>query len=73
MLFRKSDFEKFIKEKFFLYNSISFKSIDTKGNNTYVIKTEISDITEENSENKEITIVMQLKDNMDFVMAFGMD
>ena len=67
------DFEKFIKEKFFLYNSISFKSIDTKGNNTYVIKTEISDITEENSENKEITIVMQLKDNMDFVMAFGMD
>ena len=67
------DFEKFIKEKFFLYNSISFKSIDTKGNNTYVIKTEISDITEENSENKEITIVMQLKDNMDFVMAFGME
>jgi len=67
------DFEKFIKDKFFLYNSISFKSIEAKGNNTYVVNVEISDITKESSENKDMTIIMQLKDDIDFVMAFGMD
>jgi len=66
------EFEEFIKNKFYLYNSISFKSIDSKGNNTYVVNVEISDITEENLEKKAVTIVMQLKDNMNFVMAFGM-
>ena len=67
------EFEEFIKNKFFLYNSISFKSIEDKGNNTYVVNVEISDITEENPENKEMTIIIQLKDDMNFIIAFGMD
>lgn len=67
------EFEEFIKNKFFLYNSISFKSIEDKGNNTYVVNVEISDITEENPENNEMTIIIQLKDDMNFIIAFGMD
>ena len=68
-----NEFEEFIKSKFFLYNSISFKSIEAKGNNTYVVNVEISDITKESSENKDMTIIMQLKDDMDFVMSFSME
>lgn len=67
------EFEEFIKNKFFLYNSISFKSIEDKGNNTYVVNVKISDITEENPENNEMTIIIQLKDDMNFIIAFGMD
>ena len=67
------EFEEFVKSKFFLYSSVSFKSIESKGNNTYVVNVEISDIKEESSENKEISIIMQLKEDMNFVMAFGME
>lgn len=67
------DFEKFIKNKFFLYNSISFKSIENKGNNIYVVDVEISNSAEENSENREMTIIMQLKDEVNFVMSFSVE
>lgn len=67
----QNEFENCIKNNFFLYNKLEFKNIEKKGSNLYVCNVQISDLTEANSEVKEISIIMQLNDNMDFEMSFG--
>lgn len=68
-----NDFEQFIKNRFFLYNKISFKNMEKKGNNLYVCDIEISDLTEKETENRELTIIMKLEDELNFVMSFSVE
>lgn len=69
----EEEYIKFVKEKFFLYNKIEFKSYNKRGSNLYVFDIELTDISEESSESKKVSIIMQLKDDMDFEMSFGMN
>lgn len=64
-------FENYIKNTFFTYNKFEFNSIEQKGSNLYVAKVQLTDLAGESTEVKEINIIMQLKDNLDFEMSFG--
>lgn len=67
----QAEFEKYIKNNFFEYNKLKFKSFEEKGNNIYTYTVQLTDLTDENSEIKEITIIMKLNDNLDFEMSFS--
>lgn len=67
----EEEFIQFAKERFFLYNKIEFKNCNKRGSNLYVFDVELTDISGENSEAKKVSIIMQLNDNMDFEMSFG--
>lgn len=69
----QEDFEKYIKNNFFNYNNFEFKNITQKGSNLYTCDLNVTDLTEENTATKNITIIMQLKDNLDFEMSFSID
>ncbi len=64
-------FEDFAKNKFFLYNKISFKNYEKKGSGLYIINLEISNMIED-TEKKEINIIIKLNEDLDFKMSFGM-
>mgnify|MGYP004626760531 CR=1 FL=1 len=71
----EEEFIKYVKNNFFKYNKITFKSYEQKGNKLYVFKVKLEDITGENAnekEIKEIKVIMQLNEDMNFVMSFGM-
>ena len=63
-------FENFIKNNFYDYNKFEFKNIEQKGNNVYVCTVQLTSLMQENSEEKDINIIMQLNDNFDFEMSF---
>lgn len=67
----QEEFENYIKNNLYEYNKLKFKSFEEKGNNVYVYTIQLTDLTEENSEIKEITIIMKLNDNLDFEMSFS--
>lgn len=69
----EEEFMQFARERFFLYNKIEFKGVNKRGSNLYVFNIELTDITEKSSETKEVSIIMQLNDNMEFEMSFGME
>ena len=66
-------FENYIKNVFFNYNKFEFNNIEKKGNNLYTCNFSITDLTGQNAETRKITIIMQLKDNLDFEMSFAID
>lgn len=68
----EEEFIKYVKNNFFKYNKITFKSYEQKGNKLYVFKVKLEDITGENANEKEIKVIMQLNEDMNFVMSFGM-
>ncbi len=68
----QDDFEKFVKNNFYTYNNISYEKYEQKGNKLYVFNIKLTDITGENTEKKEIKIIMQLEDDLNFEMSFGM-
>lgn len=65
-------FENYIKNNLYEHNKLKFKSVEEKGNNIYACTIQLTDLTEEKSEIKEITIIMKLNDNLDFEMSFSM-
>lgn len=65
-------FENYIKNNFFSYNKFEFKNFEKKGSNVYVCSVLLTDLTGENTETKEISIIMQLNDDLDFEMSFAM-
>ena len=65
-------FENFAKSNFFDYNKLTFKDSEQKGERLYTCEIELTDLTGEKSETKKMNIVMQLNDNLDFVMSFSM-
>lgn len=64
-------FENYIKSIFFEYNKFEFKNLEQKGSNLYVCNLEITDLTGESSEMNNITIIMELNDELNFEMSFG--
>lgn len=68
----EEEFIKYVKNNFFTYNKITFQTYEQKGDKLYVFKVRLEDITGENAEKKEIKVIMQLNEDMNFVMSFGM-
>ena len=68
----EEEFEEYAKDRFYAYSSMEFKSYEKTGSDIYVFKVELKDLLEENSESREINIIMQLQDDLDFRMSFDM-
>lgn len=66
------DFENTIKNNFFKYNKFEFKNFEKKGANVFVCTTQLTDLTNESKEVRDINIIMKLNDGLDFEMSFGM-
>lgn len=66
-------FEEYMKNVFFEYNNFEFRNIEQKGSNLYTVTLNITDLTEESSETRNVTIIMQLNDDLDFEMSFGIE
>lgn len=68
---KQEDFESFIKNNFYEKNKVAYNVIEKQGNQF------ICDLTLINSNNdteqKDITVIMQLKQKTDFVMSFSID
>ena len=67
----EEDFIKYAKNNFFTYNKISFQKNEQKCEGLYVFKVRLEDITGQSTEKKETTVIMQLYDNFEFEMSFG--
>ena len=65
------EFENIMKNKLFKYNNISFIEFKDLGSNTYSYNIKLTDLTETKNDEINMTIIMQLKDNTDFVMSFS--
>lgn len=63
-------FEKYIKNNFFEYNSVTYDKFSQEGE-IYIYKITISDKTLKNDNKKSVNIIMQLKEGTDFIMSFG--
>ena len=68
----EQNFEKYMREHYPLHYKIEFVSFSEEAN-TYIQKIRLKDITGQNEEQKEINIIMQLKEETDFVMSFGIE
>lgn len=68
----QEEFQNYIENNFYSYNKFEFKSCEKKSADIYVCKVQLTDYMNENSEIKEINVIMQLGDNLDFKMSFGM-
>ena len=66
-------FEEYMKNVFFEYNKFEFRNIEQKGSNLYTVTLNITDLTEESSEARNVTIIMQLNDDLDFEMSFEIE
>lgn len=66
-------YENYIKNIFFDYNKFEFNNIIKKGNNLYMCVLDIKDLTGKTSETRNITIIMQINDDLDFEMSFGIE
>ena len=68
----QEEFQNYLENNFYSYNKFEFKSCEKKAADIYVCKVQLTDYMNENSEIKEINVIMQLGDNLDFKMSFGM-
>lgn len=68
----QEEFQNYIENNFYSYNKFEFKSCEKKAADIYVCKVQLTDYMNENLEIKEINVIMQLGDNLDFKMSFGM-
>ena len=64
-------FKKYVKENFFEYNNIQYKSMKTEGY-IYIYSVQLTNKMKQ-TENKNMTIIMQLKEGTDFVMSFSFE
>lgn len=65
----EEDFENYIRENLFDKCKIEFKDFSNEGE-IYIYSIVLSDYNEENSEVKNMSIIMQLNDDMDFELSF---
>lgn len=68
----QEEFEQFIKNNFFKYNKFEFSNYSKRGANLYTFDIKLTDLTEESQEVKTISMIVQLNEDLDFDMAFGM-
>lgn len=67
----EEQFEQYIKSIFYKYNKVTYKDITKKGSDIYTASIQIEDLTGENNEIKEFNIIIQLIDEENFIMSFG--
>lgn len=67
----EDEFVKYVKNNFFTYNKITYKEYEQKGNNLYKFNVIISNLAEESTDKKDIQIIMQLNEDLDFEMSFS--
>lgn len=67
----EESFKKYVKSRFFEYNKVQFVECSNQGNNTYVYKIKLTDLTEKSKKEKNLNIIMQLKEGFNFVMSFS--
>lgn len=68
----EEEFTKFAKSNFYTYNKVSYQNYEQKGDKLYTFDIKLSDITGEKKDKKEIKIIMQLNEDLNFEMSFGM-
>lgn len=68
----REKFEGYIKNLFFKYNSFEFNNVEKKGSNLYICSFSVTDVTQENSDKKDIIVIMKLNDDYNFEVAFNM-
>ena len=68
----EQEFENYIKAKLPLHYSIEYTTYSNEGS-TYAQTIKLSDITEKTSETITMNVIMQLKNNYDYVMSFSID
>ena len=69
----EDEFAKVAKQLFWTYNKVEYVDFEEIGNNTFSYNLTLSDLTQKSSEKKNITIIMQLKENRDFAMSFSVN
>ena len=63
-------FEQYMRENFPLYYKVEYTTFRDE-NSTYIQEIVLSDITGENDSTITVNVIMQLKDNYEFVMSFS--
>ena len=63
-------FEQYMRENFPLYYKVEYTTFRDE-NSTYIQEIVLSDITGENDSTTTVNVIMQLKDNYEFVMSFS--
>lgn len=63
-------FEAYMRENYPLHYSVEYSTYKEEMN-TFVQTIYLKDITNQSTDSKQLTIIMQLKDNYDFVMSFS--
>ena len=66
------NFSTYINEHFYENNEMEYLEFSEEGD-TYIYSAKVKNTQEENSEGKEITIIMRLLEGTDFVMSFSME
>ncbi len=69
----KQDLEQYIKNNLFDINKGTYISFEENGNGIYTYKTNITSLGEESTNSKNLTVIMKLLDNRDFVMSFNIE
>lgn len=67
----QQEFENYIKTSLFEFNEVSYDKFADRGN-TYIYEITVKDKVNE-TDTKKMTIIMQLKENTDFVMSFNIE
>lgn len=68
----QSDFEKYIKEKLYSYNSVKFLTFSDKISGVYTYSVEILNAENESDKKVKMNIIMVLKENMQYELSFQM-
>ena len=67
------DLKKYLDNNSYSTNKITYNTFEEKGNGIYTYQTEISDASNDNSPTKELTIIMKLNENREYVMSFSIN
>lgn len=68
----EENFEQYMREKYPLHYKVGYGQFSDE-NGTFVQEIVLTDITEEDKSEIQNSIIMQLKENQDFVMSFGVE
>ena len=68
----QNDFEKYIKEKLYSYNSVVFLTFSDKISGVYTYSVEISNAENDSDKKVKMNIIMVLKENMKYELSFQM-
>lgn len=68
----QEEFEAYVKNNMYENNKVEHGEIDKQGNN-FIHEIKLKDANDEQSQEKSMTIIMQLKEGSDFVMSFSMN